>query len=508
MSNRYDDLREWLRQVDAIGELARVDGADWNLEIGGLSELDYKKRGPALLFDRIKGHAPGFRVLTSSTNSARRFGLTLRLGADHTDASLVASLRGKPNQWERAAPDFAPVYVETGPVFENVMEGDAVDLMRFPAPLWHAMDGGRYIGTGVAVATVDPEEGWVNLGAYRSMLLDRNHVTLAAVPGKHGHIHNQKWLEREGRAPVAIHIGMDPLFMVLGGVEVPAGISELNYAGAVRGEPVKVVKSTVTGLPVIAHAEIVLEGWIRKGDIADEGPFGEWPGYYVSNVAREPFLKVERVLYRNDPILLGAPPAKPPHDYSYMRTIMKSAMIFDALVAAGIPEVRGVYAPECGGGRMLVVVAIRQRYAGHARQAGFMASQCPAAAYMGKYVIVVDEDIDVTNLEEVLWAVCTRTDPATSIDFIRRAWASKVEPMLRPGQPTFNSRAIIDACRPFEWFDEFPKVAEADPAFLRELEKKWGAIFRSGAPARGGEASAADSAPPAAGARPPRDDGM
>jgi 3-polyprenyl-4-hydroxybenzoate decarboxylase len=96
---------------------------------------------------------------------------------------------------------------------------------------------------------------------------------------------------------------------------------------------------------------------------------------------------------------------------------------------------------------------------------------------MGKYTIVVDEDIDVTNLEEVLWAVCTRTDPATSIDFIRRAWASKAEPMLRPGEPAFNSRAVIDACKPFEWIADFPRVAEADPVYLRELEKKWHGLF-------------------------------
>ena len=477
MKNQYNDLRQWLEQVEAIGELAHPKGADWNLEIGGVSEIDYKKRGPALLFDEIKGHAKGFRILTSSTNSARRLGLTLRMGADHNDASLVEQLRGAPNRWAGAAKDFDPVFVDSGPVFENVMQGDAVDLMKFPTPLWHALDGGRYIGTGTAVATIDPDDHWVNLGAYRSMLVDKNHVTMNIVNGKHGRTHCDKWMAREGRAPVAIHIGMDPLFMILAGVEVPTGMSELNYAGAVRGEPVKVVKSTITGLPLIADAEIIIEGWIKQGETTDEGPFGEWPGYYVSGTTQEPYLKVERVLYRNDPIILGAPPAKPPHDYSYMRTIMKSAMIFDALVSAGIPEVKGVYAPECGGGRMLVIVAIRQRYAGHARQTGFIASQCREAAYMGKYTIVVDEDIDVTNLEEVLWAVCTRTDPATSIDFIRRAWASKAEPMLRPGEPAFNSRAVIDACKPFEWIDDFPRVAEADPAYLRELEKKWLGLF-------------------------------
>ncbi len=481
MNDSFDDLRGWLERVDAIGELAHPLGADPNLEIGAVSEIDYRRRGPALLFDQIKGHAPGFRLLTSSTNSARRLGLTLRMGTGHTDASLVEALRGSPNRWAAAAKQFDPVFVETGPVFENVMEGEAVDLERFPAPLWHAEDGGRYIGTGTAVATIDPDEHWVNLGAYRSMLVDRNHVTINIVSGKHGRTHMDKWMAREGRAPIAIHIGMDPLYMILAGVEVPTGISELNYAGAVRGEPVKVVRSTVTGLPIIASAEIVIEGWVVQGELADEGPFGEWPGYYVSGVSREPVFKVARVLYRNNPIVLGAPPAKPPHDYSYMRTIMKSAMIFDALVAAGIPEIRGVYAPECGGGRMMVIVSIRQRYPGHARQAGFIASQCREAAYMGKYTIVVDEDIDVTNLEEVLWAVCTRTDPATSIDFIRRAWASKAEPMLRRGEPTFNSRAVIDACKPWEWIDEFPKVAQAEPAYLREMEAKWADLFRPGA---------------------------
>jgi 4-hydroxy-3-polyprenylbenzoate decarboxylase len=475
---QYDSLREWIDIVEDFGELAHPKGADWNLEIGAISEIDYKKRGPALLFDDIKDYPTGFRVLTSSTNSPKRLGLTLRMGIDHSDASLVEQLRGSPNKWVENSKNYPPRYVTESPLFENVMEGDDVDLMKFPTPFWHADDGGRYIGTGVAVATIDPDEQWVNLGAYRSMLIDKNHVALGAVPGKHGYIHIQKWMEKEGRAPVVIHIGMDPLYMVVSGVEVPSGISELNYVGAIRGQSVDVIKSTITGLPIIASAEIVLEGWLIKGETTDEGPFGEWPGYYVSGVSKEPLLKVERVLYRNNPILLGSPPAKPPHDYSYMRTVMKSAMIFDALVSAGIPEIKGVYAPECGGGRMLVVVAIKQLYNGHSRQAGFVASQLPAAAYMGKYTIVVDEDIDVTNLEEVIWAVCTRTDPDTSIDFIRRAWASKAEPMLQKGQPAFNSRAIIDACRPFEWIKDFPKVAQADSRYLAQIEKKWESIFQ------------------------------
>src|SRR3989304_3797828 len=123
-------------------------GARRNRGIGGITGIVFKKRGPALLFDQMKGYPAGYRVLTASTNSARRFGLTLRMGTDHTDRSLVAALRGQPKRWEQASRNFNPVTVESGPVFENVMEGGAVDLLRFPTPLWHELDGGRYSGPG------------------------------------------------------------------------------------------------------------------------------------------------------------------------------------------------------------------------------------------------------------------------------------------------------------------------------------------------------------------------
>jgi UbiD family decarboxylase len=183
-------------------------------------------------------------------------------------------------------------------------------------------------------------------------------------------------------------------------------------------------------------------------------------------------------MHRRDPILLGAPPCKPPMDYSYMRTVMKSAMIQDALVKAGVSEVRGVWAPECGGGRMLIVVAIKQRFCGHSRQAAAIAAQCQAASYMNRYVVVVDEDIDPTNLEEVMWAMCTRTDPATDIEVMHKTFGSKVDPMRREPNPTYNSRALIDACRPFDWIDDFPVVAEASPALRRRIMKKWGHLFK------------------------------
>ena len=126
---------------------------------------------------------------------------------------------------------------------------------------------------------------------------------------------------------------------------------------------------------------------------------------------------------------------------------------------------------------MLVVVSIKQRFCGHSRQAGAIAAHCHAAGYMNRYVIVVDEDIDPTNLEEVMWAVCTRSDPATDIEIMRKTWGSKVDPLRRESQPTYNSRALIDACRPFDWIAEFPRVAEASPEFIRNIMAKWGHLF-------------------------------
>ena len=156
-------------------------------------------------------------------------------------------------------------------------------------------------------------------------------------------MHYEKWWANEGRCPVAISLGHEPLLFAFAGLEIPFGISEYNYAGAVIGDPVDVVAAPKTGLPVPAAAEAVLEGWIYPDRKTKEGPFGEWTGYYTggqrSNPA--PILEVDTILHRKNPILLGAPPGKPPHDYSYMKSVMKSAMIQDALVRAGLRGVRG-----------------------------------------------------------------------------------------------------------------------------------------------------------------------
>src|ERR671938_633764 len=199
-----------------------------------------------------------------SLSSPRRMAMTLGLSDELETAGLVQALRGKPLEWEAAAPGFEPLVVDDAPILENVVGRGDVDLTRFPVPLWHEQDGGRYIGTGCAVVTSDPATGRVNLGAYRVMLQEEGRsVTIDAQAGKQGRAQYTDWFDQQGRAPVLVSLGHDPLLLMVAGTEVPNTISEYAYAGAMVGERLAVVRGQVTGLPMPTSAEIVIEGWLR-----------------------------------------------------------------------------------------------------------------------------------------------------------------------------------------------------------------------------------------------------
>ena len=477
-----NDLRGWLRLAQELGEVRKIEGANWHLEIGAASEANYKRLSPpALLFDDITGYPRGLRVLSASVANARRLGMTLRLGTSLTDKQLVQALRNRPSKWIDDAPRYRARVVDSGPICRNVVKSNEVDLLKFPVPLWHEGDGGRFIGTGCAVFTTDPATGVVNAGAYRMQVQDNGRsASINIESGKHGAMHVREWFAKEGRAPVTASLGHDPLLLIVAGTEVPMGLSELDYAGAVLGRPVDVIRGEVTGLPIPATSELAVEGWLYPDRREPEGPFGEWTGYYSGGVEPVLSMDIQRVYYRDDPILLGAPPGKPPHDYSYMRSVLKSAMIHDALVRTGLPGVEGVWAHEVGGGRQFIAVAIHQKYAGHARQAAYLASQLPAAAYMNKYVVVVDGDVNPRSLNDVMWAVCTRSDPARDIEIMRDTWGSRVDPLREQGATALNTRAIIDACRPWERLNNFPRVAEANEELIERVTQKWADVLGGG----------------------------
>ncbi|MBI4319366.1 MAG: UbiD family decarboxylase [Chloroflexi bacterium] len=468
----YRDLRGWIDEVDRLGEVKRFRRADWNLEVGALCTLvSPTENCPTLLFDELKGYPAGYRILVNPLASLNRIALTSRL-------PLNLSKREYVSLWKKKLKELVPIeptVVENGPVMENVQTGGDVDVLAFPSPFWHAGDGGRYIGTATAIITRDPDDGWVNFGTYRTEVIDRNHVVPFIAFGKHGLIHRDKYLKRGKPCPVAVSVGHDPLIFMAASLEAPYGVNEYRYAGGIKAEPVEVIRGPLTGLPIPARAEIVLEGEFIPGQTFAEGPFGEWTGYYGSSSRNEPVIEVKAVYHRNDPIILANFHEKAVNAPTIHQNIIRSGIIHQELERAGVPDVAGVWCHEAGGPRFLIAVSIKQRYPGHARQAAQVATFCHGGAHMGRYVIVVDDDIDVGNLDEVMWAVCSRTDPEKSIEIFKRCWGSEIDPVIPFKEKGLSSRAIIDACRPWEWRDDFPAVAAVSEELKATTRAKWGA---------------------------------
>jgi len=472
------ELREWITKVDQMGELQEFKGVHWNLEIGAIADLISRKSKsvrPLLCFSEIPDYPPEYKIAIAPLSSPKR--LAAVLGLDPSQG-----LMGLVKQFRTLFGDVKPLpprMVTESPLFENVHGEQELNLLEFPAPFHHELDGGRYLGTACSVITRDPEHGTVNLGTYRGMVHDSKTLGLHILPGHHGAVHYDKALRRKEPFPVAIAMGTDPLLYLMSCLEIPPNVCEYDYVGGIRGQAAPVIMGEVTGLPLPADAEIVIEGICYPEETRLEGPFGEWCGYYANNglnPVNDPLIHVKRVLHRNNPILSVAQPGRS-DDFNFQRVIVRSAMVWDELEKAGVPDVKGVWCHEAGASRFLIVVSINQRYAGHARQAANIACQCHAGAFTGRYVIVVDEDIDPSNTFDVLWAFSTRSDPANDIDILRRTWSSSADPMIHPDIPArqkgLNSRALIDACRPYEWKDRFPPTVQTSPELEKAVYEKW-----------------------------------
>src|SRR6202007_1026544 len=242
------------------------------------------------------------------TNSAPRPASTRGFPVPSHPLEVVRAYRDR----MKAHKPIPPRVVKDGPILENVLSGKDIDVLKFPAPLLHERDGGRYIGPDDLVIMRDPEENWVNCSTYRSMVHAADKVGLWISPGKHGRQIRDKYFRQGKPCPVLISCGHDPLLFLAGGNEIRFGLSEYDYAGGHRGVPYDVIESEVHGLPMPAHAEIVIEGDMMENETAKEGPFGEFTGYYASSPSELPVVRVRRVYYRNDPILSIASPMRPP----------------------------------------------------------------------------------------------------------------------------------------------------------------------------------------------------
>jgi UbiD family decarboxylase len=468
------DLRSWIALMEANGEIQHVSGADREREIGGLVDIFQRKTGtPALLFDDVPGYPKGHRLLSNFLTSVRRINLTLGLPADSSEIGLVHHWR----RYMKEAKTIPPKEVKTGALLENVREGKDINLFDIPVPRWHELDGGYYIGTGCMVVMKDPDSGWINYGAYRVQAHDRSLASVMCSKGKHGNLLMRKYHERGQPCPIAVVCGMHPALFMIAGLEIPYGKNEYDAAGGLLGEPVEVLIGPRTGLPIPAHAEIAFEGFVHPNDMLDEGPLGEWTGYYAGGEKKEPAIRVETFMYRNNPILLGAIPGIPPDDDSFYRGSYRSGAVWNQIEAAGIPEVKGVWAHAAGGSRLWLTVAIKQMYAGHAKQAGLVASSCHAGAYANRFVVVVDDDIDPADIDKVIWAMCTRFDPREDMEILRGCWSTALDPMAYSPTDPRNARVVIDATRPWSRRDTFPKEVRNSKELEEHIRAKFASVL-------------------------------
>lgn len=476
---RWNDLREWLGLVEAAGELKHVRGAGSEEDIGAITEmLDHNENSPCVLFDEIPNFQPGYRVLSNSMGSRKRQAITLGLDPERASHERLLQF------WRDILKGFLPippVQVKRGSIQENVLRDKEVDLTRFPAPVWHPLDGGRFIGTASVNIMRDPDTGAINAGTYRNQVFDKNSIGIRVAPPHHGGIIKEKYMQLGQPCPIVTVVGADPLLFLASCVEgLSFGQSEFDWAGGVKGKPIEVIQGEVTGLPIPAHAEIALEGFVTTDEFRKEGPYGEWMGYYQDGYEKDRVVRIHRIYHRDNPIILGCPQGKPPHEDNRFLAYLRSGMIWDQLEKAGVPGVCGVWSPPEGGNRLMTVVAIKTQYLGHSKQAGLIASQCAGAVEMNRLTVVVDEHVDVTSLQDVVWAIVARCDPERGVEIIKDAKGSRIDMAIAPDRRELkaNSRMIIDATTPFEWKNH-PLAGNiiSTPERSRATRERWGWIL-------------------------------
>ena len=466
-----NSLRDFINECEKIGELARVKvEVDWNLELSHIADINDQKGGPALIFENVKGSKHSCLIAALSKQNRCAIALDMPLGMSRVQMAKEWMLRLKQGLVQ-------PKIVPTGPVMENVIESRDIDLSLMPAPKLYPLDGGRYIGTTAALITQDPDTGWINLGTYRMAILDRDNMAINIQPGKHALIMLKRYQELGKNMPAAVCIGQLPVLFFLSSVGIPWGISEYDAAGGIRKEPVDVIKSDLTGLLIPATAEYVLEGEIDPdpSTYRPEGPFGEYTGYYSAGAGEaypKPNFHVKRISHRNHPIFWTQSVGSIGAGKNTIPSIQISATIWTALENLRIPGIEAVYCPPEAGGRFMTVVAIKQKYYGHAVQVGHAVVATTTGNYRTKICIVVDDDIHPDHMEEVLWALATRTDASRSVQVFKRTFGEELDPGVPIDERDVFSKIFIDATIPFEWKKK-PIMVKLDPDMVKKVNSQW-----------------------------------
>ena len=468
------DVREWLEKVQAAGELKRIDAkVDLDQELAAIACVAAQREdAPALLFSNFTEDAKGEVLINMLGASTRRYALAVGLDPDLPLSKLITESR------RIMGAKMPPVMIppEKAPVNEVVLTGDDIDLTRLPVPKFWPGDGGRYIGTGDITFTRDPDTGRINVGVYRQMLHGPRKVGMYTSPGKHGGLDRDAWWAKGQPCPVVVAYGIDPILFMVGAQVFGSQESELDVAGGLMGEPVQLTKGVVVDLPIPAHAEIVIEGFLYPEQRELEGPLGEFTGYYGNARAPQPFIEVKALHMRRKPVLTASLMARyPACEIGAYYAVMRSARIWDNLDALGVPGIRGVYThPAAASGWGMAVVSIKQQFAGHVAQVLALVAQCPAASYYTKWIIAVDADVDPTDINQVLWALSTRCSPIDNIDILRNTWSTGLDPSQGPRElRPYGSKALIDACKPHRHLKDFPKTTRLNRDVYERVARRW-----------------------------------
>jgi len=471
----FSDLRDYLEALEKEGELVRIKKeVDWNLELGAIIRRSYDLKAPAPLFEKIKGYPKGHRILGAPIGlsqkpgrSLARLAMSLGFPPDFTFNEIVEEYI------TRKSRRIKPVIVQSGPCKENIHLGDEVNLLSLPVPLIHKGDGGRYIGTWHLVATKDPDTNWVNWGMYRLMVIDEKTMGCLLRPDQHiGFHYYQKYEAREKPMEFAVAIGTEPVASLVGGLRVPTGVDEADVAGGIRGEPLELVKCETVDLHVPATSEIVIEGVVPPCEREEEGPFGEYTGYLARNSSPKPVFKVTALTYRNDPIQVHSCMGVPVDDSAVVTTVVRAADILDDLRQKGFP-VKMVYLPPEGVSH-LAVISTKVPFANFAKHLAFSVWGSTSGRTTW-YLIVVDEDIDPTNMNEVVWALTTRCHPQRGIFSTGSSWSIPLLPFLSPYEKKhyIGSQVLFDCTWPKDWpADAIPQKASFDQVWPKETQER------------------------------------
>jgi 4-hydroxy-3-polyprenylbenzoate decarboxylase len=418
---KYRDLRDFIAQLENIGELKRIAAeVDPRLEMTEVCDRVLRAGGPALLFERPKGHS--MPVLGNLFGTPHR--VALGMGAESLAAlrevgTLLAALKepeppkGLKDAWDklpllRKVLDMAPKQVSSAPCQEIVREGQDVDLSRLPIQTCWPGDAAPLITWGLSV-TRGPLKTRQNLGIYRQQVIARNKVIMRWLPHRGGALdYRDHCLKHPGQPfPVAVALGADPATLLGAVTPVPDTLSEYQFAGLLRGAKTEVVKCLGSDLQVPAAAEIVLEGVIHPEETAVEGPFGDHTGYY-NEQAEFPVFTIERMTMRREPIYHSTYTGKPPDEPAMLGVALNE--VFVPLLQKQFPEIVDFYLPPEGCSYRLAVVSMKKQYPGHAKRVMFGIWSFLRQFMYTKFIVVVDDDIDVRDWKEVVWALTTRVD--------------------------------------------------------------------------------------------------